>query len=62
MAGVLIGILTGLGALPPTVLEYTGLLELLMVVGALVGVVIYSLIVKPKDEAVSKEGFISPED
>jgi uncharacterized membrane protein len=55
LAGVLIGVLMGFGALPATALEYTGLLELLLVVGSVVGLVIYSLIVKPKDEAVSIE-------
>ncbi len=62
LAGVLIGFLIGFGALPPSALDYTGLLELLIVVSGLVGVVIYSIFVKPKDEAVSIERIEFPEE
>ena len=61
LAGVLIGVLMGIGALPPSAIEYTGLLELLLVVGSVIGLVIYSLIVKPRDEAVSIGKIESPE-
>jgi len=55
LAGMLLGILIGLGTLPQSALEYAGVVDILLIAVALVGLVIYALAVKPKEEAVSTE-------
>ena len=51
VAGLFTGLLIGAGVLPLSVVrEYAAVVEILLVVAALVGVVIYALLVKPKGE------------
>jgi hypothetical protein len=54
LIGGLTGFLIGVGALPPSAQNYIGLIELLLVVGALLGAVIFAMLVKPKETAGSE--------
>jgi hypothetical protein len=51
LIGFLMGVLIGLGALPASALNSSGILELLLVVGCLIGVVIFAWAVEPKQPA-----------
>jgi hypothetical protein len=49
LTGALIGVLINTGALPPDVLGYASIIDILLVVGALAAALIYALIVQPKE-------------
>ena len=53
LVGLVIGFLIGIGTLPSSAQGYGTIVELLLVLGGLVGVVIYALIVKPRGEVAS---------
>jgi uncharacterized membrane protein YedE/YeeE len=59
LAGLLIGLLMGMGALPASAESAAGIVELLLVLGALVGAVIFAVVTKPK-ESVEPEGMSVP--
>jgi hypothetical protein len=49
LIGVLISLLISTGALPPSVLSYASIIEILLVVVTFAAVIIYALIVQPKE-------------
>jgi len=62
LAGIMFGVLVGTGTLPPSALDYAAFIEIFLMAGALAGVVIFALIVKPKEEPVSTERIESLEE
>jgi hypothetical protein len=55
LAGLLIGLLMGMGALPASAESVVGIVELLLVLGALVGAVIFAVVTKPKEPVEPEE-------
>ncbi len=56
LIGILIGVLIGSGVLPYSFQGYAGLIELLLVVSALIGVLVFGFLIKPKEEAPATGG------
>lgn len=55
LAGLLVGLLMGMGALPASAGSVVGIVELLLVLGALVGAVIFAVVTKPKEPVEPEE-------
>ncbi len=49
LIGMVIGVLISTGALPPSVLNYASIIDILLVVGGFTAALIYALIAQPKE-------------
>jgi hypothetical protein len=60
VAGMVIGLLVGMGTLPASVESVAVIVELLLVLGGLVGAVVFAVLSKPKAAGVSEESQVPP--
>jgi hypothetical protein len=62
VAGFSIGLLIGAGVLPASAESAAGIVELLLVIGGLVGAVVFALVTKPKEQDLSPMQELHPEE
>ncbi len=55
LIGFLVGFLVGIGAIPPSSLDYLSYLDILLILFGLLGAVVFGVIVNPKEEKISED-------